>query len=105
MLNQKNTPREEGVFLWKGAIIDVMTYLHGDTNETISSASFESEDLLLKLLSKRGFSSLEEAERFLNPRYEEDVHDPFLLPDMENISRQYQHIGISCIRSVTTKQL
>lgn len=39
--------------------------------------------LLRKLLENRGIKTTEEVEAFLNPDYERDVHDPFLLPDME----------------------
>ena len=40
-------------------------------------------ELLAKLLEKRGISDLEKAEVFLNPDYERDLHDPFLMRDME----------------------
>ena len=39
--------------------------------------------LLRKLLENRGIKTAPEAEAFLNPDYERDVHDPFLLPGME----------------------
>ena len=39
--------------------------------------------LLRTLLEKRGIKTTEEVEDFLNPSYERDLHDPFLLPDME----------------------
>ncbi len=39
--------------------------------------------LLKTLLEKRGIKTVEEAEDFLNPDYEQDLHDPFLLPDMD----------------------
>ena len=38
---------------------------------------------LQNLLHKRGLKNEEEIERFLNPDYERDVHDPFLLKDMD----------------------
>lgn len=38
--------------------------------------------LLKKLLEKRGFSDPEIADIFLNPDYNRDVHDPYLLKDM-----------------------
>ncbi len=40
-------------------------------------------ELLRELLLKRGISGEEEAEIFLNPDYERDFHDPFLMRDME----------------------
>lgn len=39
--------------------------------------------LLAKLLANRGIKTKNEAERFLHPSYEKDLHDPFLFPDME----------------------
>jgi len=39
--------------------------------------------LLRQLLHGRGVSSAEEAEFFLNPSYDEHLHDPFLMHDME----------------------
>lgn len=35
------------------------------------------------LLTKRGLTSAEERQRFLTPSYEEHLHSPFLLPDIE----------------------
>ena len=40
-------------------------------------------DLLRSLLEKRGITDEEQAEIFLNPSYERDFHDPFLMKDME----------------------
>jgi single-stranded-DNA-specific exonuclease len=45
---------------------------YGTTNSIIS-----------KILLERGISSAEEADRFLRPDYERDLHDPFLFSDME----------------------
>src|SRR3989344_2112200 len=39
--------------------------------------------LLRQLLLARGITTDEEAEIFLNPDYERDLHDPFLMKDME----------------------
>ena len=39
--------------------------------------------LVRKLLYARGILTKKSAEQFLSPNYEEDLHDPFLLPDME----------------------
>ena len=38
--------------------------------------------LLDTLLKNRGIVTADERERFLNPDYERNTHDPFLLPDM-----------------------
>lgn len=40
-------------------------------------------DLLRILLEKRGITDEKQAEVFLNPSYERDLHDPFLMRDME----------------------
>jgi len=40
-------------------------------------------ELLQALLEKRGINNLNDAEIFLNPDYERDFHDPFLMRDME----------------------
>lgn len=40
-------------------------------------------ELLRTLLEKRGITNEEQAEIFLNPSYERDFHDPFLMRDME----------------------
>lgn len=45
-------------------------------------------ELLLELLHKRGYTTPELQDRFLNPKYELHTYDPFLLSDMEKgISR------------------
>lgn len=40
-------------------------------------------ELLQTLLKNRGIATFEEAERFLKPDYERDLHDPFLILNME----------------------
>ncbi len=40
-------------------------------------------ELLRTLLEKRGITNEAEADIFLNPNYERDMHDPFLMRDME----------------------
>ncbi|MCR4330585.1 MAG: single-stranded-DNA-specific exonuclease RecJ [Patescibacteria group bacterium] len=40
-------------------------------------------ELTRKLLINRGITTEEEAERFLNPDYERDIHDPFLILSMD----------------------
>ena len=39
--------------------------------------------LLKKLLANRGIEREEDAQKFLHPNYDTDLHDPFLLTDME----------------------
>ncbi|MEK7175421.1 MAG: single-stranded-DNA-specific exonuclease RecJ, partial [Patescibacteria group bacterium] len=45
-------------------------------------------DFLKTLLEKRGISNLEQIEIFLNPNYQRDLHDPFLMRDMEKICQR-----------------
>lgn len=40
-------------------------------------------ELLRALLEKRGITTEKDIETFLNPSYEKDLHDPFLMRDME----------------------
>ena len=40
-------------------------------------------ELLGELLKKRGITDEAQAEIFLNPDYKRDLHDPFLMRDME----------------------
>jgi len=47
------------------------------------SISRSNSDFLANLLSARGITAPEDIERFLNPSYEEHLHDPFLMKNME----------------------
>ncbi len=49
----------------------------------ISNGMQKFEELLRTLLEKRGINNETEADIFLNPSYERDFHDPFLMKDME----------------------
>ena len=42
-------------------------------------------ELLRALLEKRGITTEEQADIFLNPVYKRDLHDPFLMKDMEKV--------------------
>ena len=50
------------------------------TNENLKAYP----ELMRKLLHYRGITESEAAHSFLNPDYERDFHDPFLMADMEN---------------------
>ncbi|MEK7585101.1 MAG: single-stranded-DNA-specific exonuclease RecJ [Patescibacteria group bacterium] len=51
---------------------------------TTSETEFNYPSALLRqLLVGRGLASHDEAEKFLNPDYERDLHDPFLMTDMD----------------------
>ncbi|MEK7175451.1 MAG: single-stranded-DNA-specific exonuclease RecJ [Patescibacteria group bacterium] len=45
-------------------------------------------DFLKNLLEKRGIIGSEQIEFFLNPNYERDLHDPFLMRDMEKVCKR-----------------
>ena len=47
-------------------------------------------ELLRTLLQNRGITDAEEAEQFLKPDYERDLHDPFLLKDMDRSVERIQ---------------
>lgn len=50
-------------------------------------------ELVQTLLLNRGVSSFDKAEKFFNPDYDLDLHDPFLLKDMDKaVSRIHQAI-------------
>jgi single-stranded-DNA-specific exonuclease len=50
-------------------------------------------ELLEEILKKRGLTDKEEIENFLNPNYDHDLHDPFLMHDMERATvRLYEAV-------------
>lgn len=52
------------------------------------------DSLTQQLLTKRGIVTAKDAERFLNPSYDDHLHDPFLLTDMEKaVSRVLRAIA------------
>lgn len=51
--------------------------------ETVLAQRYASCPPVSQLLVQRGITSVEEAERFFNPRLK-NLHDPFLMPDMDN---------------------
>ena len=50
--------------------------------ETELARRFSSVSPISELLVQRGISSIDEAERFFHPSLR-DLHDPFLMPDMQ----------------------
>lgn len=51
-------------------------------------------NFLLEIIKKRGFNEQEEIDNFLNPNYERDFLDPFLMADMEKVlNRIHQAIS------------
>ena len=63
-----------------------MFTLHDPIDETLRKELSAYDDITASLLVRRGVTSLKEAEAFLNPSYEEHVHDPFLMVDMAKAS-------------------
>jgi len=60
------------------------TYRLADTPETLPDGLVGFPRLVATLLFNRGIIDRDEAERFLDPDWERDTHDPFLLTDMDN---------------------
>ena len=48
----------------------------------------EYSELMKELLFHRGIKTAEDAQEFLNPSYDDHVHDPFLLKDMDKAVRR-----------------
>ncbi len=48
----------------------------------------EYSELVSKLLFQRGIKTKELAEKFLNPDYDTDLHDPFLMKDMDKAAKR-----------------
>ncbi len=59
-----------------------MFTLHDVIDESIRKELSSYDDLTASLLARRGVVTGEEAVAFLNPSYEEHIHDPFLMQDM-----------------------
>jgi len=56
--------------------------LHDPLNETLRAELIEYDDLVAALLSRRGVLTKEDAERFLNPSYDQHLHSPLLMTNM-----------------------
>ena len=56
--------------------------LHDPLHDTLRDELAAYDDLTEALLARRGVLTKEEAEKFLNPSYDEHLHDPFLMTDM-----------------------
>lgn len=62
--------------------------LHEPLDEEVRSELSEHDDLTAALLARRGVLTKEEAARFLEPSYDEHLHDPLLMTDMEKAARR-----------------
>lgn len=54
-----------------------------------STGSDSIESALETLLLLRGIATPEERERFLEPDYDRDLHDPFLFTSMERVTERF----------------
>ncbi|MEX0918077.1 MAG: single-stranded-DNA-specific exonuclease RecJ [Candidatus Paceibacterota bacterium] len=62
--------------------------------ESVQAALSTYDPLTTGILHRQGVTDAAAAEAFLNPNYDTDRHDPFLLPDMENaVARILQAIS------------
>ncbi|MCX6786967.1 MAG: DHH family phosphoesterase, partial [Candidatus Kaiserbacteria bacterium] len=62
--------------------------LHDLLDETLRAELIAYDDLTAALLARRGILTKEDAERFLNPSYDEHLHDPFLMTDMKKAAQR-----------------
>lgn len=62
--------------------------LHDPLTETLRTELALYDDLISALLVRRGITTKEDAEVFLNPSYDRHLHDPFLMKDMRKASRR-----------------
>ena len=62
--------------------------LHEPLSEALRVELKEYDDLTAALLSRRGITSREAAEQFLNPSFDNHLHDPFLMTDMPKAARR-----------------
>jgi len=63
--------------------------LHDPLHESLREELAAYDDLTAALLARRGIMTKEDAEKFLNPSYDEHLHDPFLMTDMEKAARRF----------------
>lgn len=63
--------------------------LHDPLDDTLREELVAHDDLTAALLARRGITTKEEAEQFLNPSYDEHLHDPFLMIDMRKAAERF----------------
>jgi single-stranded-DNA-specific exonuclease len=69
--------------------------LHGPLSDEIRKLLSSYDDLTAALLSRRGITTKEEAETFLNPSYEEHLHDPLSIKNMPEAAELFAQAIIS----------
>ena len=63
--------------------------LHDPLDETVREELVAYDDLTAALLARRGILTKEDAEKFLNPSYDNHLHDPFLMTDMQKAAQRF----------------
>jgi hypothetical protein len=58
--------------------------LHDPLDDTLRAELSAYDDLTAALLARRGVATKEEAERFLNPSFDDHLHDPLVMTDIED---------------------
>ena len=63
--------------------------LHDPLDEILREELAGYDDLTAALLARRGVLTKEDAEKFLNPSYDEHLHDPLLMNDMKKAAERF----------------
>ena len=63
--------------------------LHDPLTDTLRKELSAHDDLTAALLARRGVVTKDEAGKFLNPSYDEHLHDPFLMTDMQKAAERF----------------
>lgn len=69
--------------------------LHAPLDKTLREELAEYDDLTASLLARRGATTKELAQQFLNPSYVEHVHDPLLMTDMPKAAKRFADAIVS----------
>lgn len=62
---------------------------HNPLTEVLRTELALYDDLTSALLARRGILTKEDAEKFLNPSYENHIYDPFLMTDMRKAAKRF----------------
>ena len=62
--------------------------LHDPLNDILREELVEYDDLTAALLARRGVLTKIDAEKFLNPSYDQHLHDPLLMTDMQKAAER-----------------
>ncbi|MFA5744638.1 MAG: single-stranded-DNA-specific exonuclease RecJ [Candidatus Paceibacterota bacterium] len=62
--------------------------LHEPLDDILREELLSYDDLTAALLARRGIRTKEDAEKFLNPSYDEHLHDPLLMTDMQKAAER-----------------